>query len=125
MGWVRRQAWKIWKNYMHPNVHGVWKKIYNIPFTDWKAVDEYQYPIESTSLSANFAAVLPEVEILLNSCIEQIVIPNDITQDNSKMMEDKSNKTVNFCIPDKNMEEVMVALNGVVKVDQRAGGPHH
>ena len=32
-----------------------------MPFPDWKVVDEYRYPVETNSLSANFAAVFPEV----------------------------------------------------------------
>ena len=36
-------------------------------FPYWKGVEEYQDSVEPTSLSANFAAVFPEVVILLNS----------------------------------------------------------
>ena len=38
----------------------------DVPFTDWKGVDEYQKPIEPTSLSDNFVAMFPEAESLLN-----------------------------------------------------------
>ena len=31
----------------------------NLPFPSWKGVDEYQYPVDLTSLSANFVAVIP------------------------------------------------------------------
>ena len=34
----------------------------NIKNPDWKKVDEYQDPIDTTSLSANFEAVIPDVE---------------------------------------------------------------
>ena len=34
---------------------------YDIPFTDWKGVGEYQDSVEPTSLSANFATVFSEV----------------------------------------------------------------
>ena len=50
-----------------------------IPFQSWKGVDEYRYPVDPTSLSANFASVFPEVESLLNSCVERTVILNNIT----------------------------------------------
>ena len=40
---------------------------YDIPCLDWKGVDEYQEPVGSNSLSANFAAVFLEVASLLNS----------------------------------------------------------
>ena len=40
-----------------------------ITFTSWKGVDEYRYPVEPTSSSANFALVFTEVGSLLNSCI--------------------------------------------------------
>ena len=39
---------------------------YAITFQTWKGVDEYQDPVETTSLSANFAAVFPKVASLLN-----------------------------------------------------------
>ena len=38
----------------------------NIHFTSWKGVDEYQDPVDPTLLSANFAAVFPEVESLIS-----------------------------------------------------------
>ena len=53
---------------------------YDIPFPYWKGVDEYRDPVEPNSLSANFAAVFPEVSSLLNSRVERTVILNDITQ---------------------------------------------
>ena len=59
----------------------------NILFPSWKGFDKYGDPVEPTSLSANFAAVFPEVERLLNSCVERTVILNDITQDNNKVLE--------------------------------------
>ena len=37
-----------------------------IPFPSWNIVGEYRDPVYPTSLSANFVAVFPEVEILLN-----------------------------------------------------------
>ena len=58
----------------------------NIPFPDWKGVDEYQYPVYPTSLSANFAAVFLEVASILNYSVEQIMILSDITQDNNKFV---------------------------------------
>ena len=65
-------------------------------FPDWNVVYEYHDPIEPTSLSYNFAAVLLEVEIILITCAEQTVILNDITQDISKVLGDNSNETVKF-----------------------------
>ena len=38
----------------------------NLPFLSWKGVDEYQYPVDLTSLSANFVAVFLEFASLLN-----------------------------------------------------------
>ena len=38
----------------------------DVPFLTWKGVDEYWDPVETTSLSANFAAVFPKVASLLN-----------------------------------------------------------
>ena len=51
-----------------------------ITFTSCKGVDEYQDPVEPTSLSANFAAVFPDVASLLNSRVEWTVVLNEITQ---------------------------------------------
>ena len=42
---------------------------YDIPFPDWKVVDEYQDPVEPNSSSDNFAVVFLEVENLINSCV--------------------------------------------------------
>ena len=33
------------------------EKEYYIPFEEWKEVDEYLYPVDPNSLSANFATV--------------------------------------------------------------------
>ena len=67
-----------------------------IPFPYWKGVDEYRYHVDPTSLSAKFAPMFPEVASLLNYRVERTVIVNGITQDNSKLLGDKSNKTVKF-----------------------------
>ena len=63
----------------------------NTPFPYWKGVDEYQDPVDPTYLSSKFAAVFTEVASLLHSCVERSVILNDITQDNSEVLGDKSN----------------------------------
>ena len=67
-----------------------------MPFPDWKGVDEYRYPVDPHPLSSNFAEVFPEVASLLNVRVKRTVILNDITQDNNKVLEDKSNKNVKF-----------------------------
>ena len=77
----------------------------DIPFSYWNRVDEYREPVDPTSLSANFVAVFPEVESLLNSRVGQKVILNDITQDNNKVLGDESKKTSKFHSLDRSMEE--------------------
>ena len=42
------------------------EKYYIMPFPDWKGVDEYRDPVDTTLLSSNFVAVFPKVAILLN-----------------------------------------------------------
>ena len=69
---------------------------YDIPFPDWKGVDEYRDPVDPNSLSAKFAAVFPELASLLNSRVERLLILNEINQDKNKVLRDKSNETVNF-----------------------------
>ena len=56
----------------------------NLP--SWKGVDEYRDPVDTTSLSSNFASVLLEVASLPNYRVELTVILNDITQDNNKVL---------------------------------------
>ena len=92
-----------------------------ITFPTWKVVDEYWDPVESTSLSDNFAAVFMEVEILLNSCVEQTVILNGITEDNNKILVDKSNKTVKFHRLASSMDKAMYTFQSVVDADQQNG----
>ena len=58
----------------------------NITFTYWKRVDEYRYPVDPTLLSENFVAVFMNVASLLNYCVKQIVILNEIIQDNNKVL---------------------------------------
>ena len=67
-----------------------------ILFPPWKGVDEYQYPVETTSISSNFAVVFPEVASLLNSRAEQTVILNNVMQDNNKVLGYKRNETFKF-----------------------------
>ena len=56
-----------------------------------------------TPTHSNFAAVFPEVASLLNFHVERTVILNEITQDNNKVLVDKSNETVKF----HKMERIM------------------
>ena len=64
--------------------------------TEWRGVDELQDHVDLTLLSAKFSAVFPEVTSLLNSCVEWTLILNDITKDNNKVLEEKSNKNSKF-----------------------------
>ena len=68
--------------------------------------------------------MFPEVEILLNSRLEQTVMLNDIAQDNNKFVQDRSNKAFKFHILDFSMEEAMSKFQSVVEADQKNGGPH-
>ena len=86
-------------------------------------VDEYRDPVYPTSLSASFVAVFQEVEILLNYHVEHTVILNDITQENNKVQEDKSNGAVKFHRMERSMEKSMSTFKIVVKAEQRNGGP--
>ena len=38
----------------------------SIPFPDCKVFEKYWYPVDPTSLSANFTSVFPEVARLIN-----------------------------------------------------------
>ena len=67
-----------------------------ITFPYWKGFDKYRYHVDPTLLSAKFASMFPEVASLLNYRVERTVIVNGITQDNSKLLGDKSKKTVKF-----------------------------
>ena len=81
---------------MHPYGHGVWKKRMIQLFHTGRGVDEYRYPVEPTSLSANFTAVFPEVASLLNSYIEHTVILNDVTHDKIRSWEMKETKLSSY-----------------------------
>ena len=67
--------------------------------------------------------MFPEVEILLNYRVERTVIINDITQDNNKVLGDKSNKTVNFHRLERSMEEAVSKFKIVVEAEQWKVGP--
>ena len=88
-----------------------------------KGVDEYQDPVDTNSLSVNFAAVLPEVKSLLNHRVERTVITNEITQDNNKVLEYESNETFKLHRMESSMEEAVSTLHSLVKADQRNGVP--
>ena len=96
---------------------------YDIPFSIWKGVDEYQEPLDPTSLSANFAAMFLEVASLLNTRVELTVILNDITKDNTMILGDKSNETVKFQRMERSIEEAVSIFQSVVDVEQQNGGP--
>ena len=64
-----------------------------------------------------------EVETLLNPHIEWTVILNYITQENNKVLEDKSNETVKFHRLGRKMEEAVSKFRSVVELDQQHGEP--
>ena len=51
------------------------------------------------------------------------MILNDITQDNNKILEDKSNKTGEFHRLDTSMKEAVSIFQSVVEEEQQNGGP--
>ena len=59
---------------------------------------------------------------LLHSRVEKIVILNDITQDNNKVLEEESNETAKFHRLENIMEESVSKFQIVVKVKQNNGG---
>ena len=63
--------------------------------------------------------MFPEVDILLNFRVEHTVILNDITQDNNKVLEDYSNKTVKFHRLERSMEEAVSTFQSVVEAEQQ------
>ena len=68
--------------------------------------------------------MFPEVASLINSCVERTVILNDITQENNKVLGDKSNKTVKLLRMERSMEEAVSTFQSVVETEQRNGVPH-
>ena len=68
--------------------------------------------------------MFPEGTSLLNYRVERTVILNDITQDNNKVLEDDSNKTVKFHRLERRMEEAVSIFQSVVEAEQKYGGPH-
>ena len=60
---------------------------------------------------------------LLNSRVEHTVIINDITQENNKLVEDKSNKTAKFHRLYRSMEEAVYTHQSVVEEEERNCGP--
>ena len=64
-----------------------------------------------------------EVETLLNSHIEWTVILNYITQENNKVLEDKSNETFKFHRLGRIMEEAVSKFRSVVEFYQQHGEP--
>ena len=57
-----------------------------ITFPEWNAVYEYRHPVDTTSLSAKFAAIFVQVSSLLYSRVERTVILNYITQDSNNVL---------------------------------------
>ena len=78
-----------------------------IPFLGLKGFDEYRDPVEPTSLSSNFAAVILELASLINSRVERTFILNEITQDNNKVPEDNINETIKFHRLERIMEKAV------------------
>ena len=95
----------------------------DIPFPSWKGVDEYQDPVDPTSLSSKFVVVFLEMASLVNSCVERTVILNDINQDNNKVLGDKSNETFKFHRLERIMEEAVSKFQSVIEAEQRNSGP--
>ena len=67
--------------------------------------------------------MFPEVASLLNSCVERTVIPNDVTQENNKVLGDEIKETVKFHRLDRSMEESVSTFQSVVEADQQNVGP--
>ena len=67
-------------------------------------------------------AVFQEVARLLNYCVEQTVILNEITQDNNKVLEDDNNKKFRFQRLEKSTDEAVYTFQSVVEEEQRNGG---
>ena len=88
-----------------------------------KGVDEYQDPVDPSSLSDNFAAMFTEVASLLNPRVELPVILIGITQDNNEVLEDEIKETVKFHRLERSMEEAVSTFQSVVEEEQRNGGP--
>ena len=84
-------------------------------------MNEYQDPIEPTSLSANVFAVLPEVVRTLKFRREQTVILAGFSQDCNRVLKDKNNKTIKFHRLYKSMDEDMDTFKNVVKLDKSYG----
>ena len=64
-----------------------------------------------------------EVTSLLNSCVEQTVILNDITQEKNKVLGDKINKNVKFRRLERSMEKAISTSQSVVEAGKQNGGP--
>ena len=75
----------------------------SIRFLSWKGVDDYQEPLDPTSLSANFADVFPELASILNYRVERKLIINDVTQEKNKVLGGNINETVKFHSLDSSM----------------------
>ena len=97
----------------------------DVPFLTCKGVDEYWDPVETTSLSANFSDVFPDMSSLLNYHVERTVIINDITPDKKKVLGDKINKTFRFNRMERRMEEVVCTFQILVEEGKRNGGNQH
>ena len=90
---------------------------YNIPLPSWKGVGDYRDPVEPTSLSSNFAAVILELASLINSRVERTFILNEITQDNNKVPEDNINETIKFHRLERIMEKAVSTVQSVVEAE--------
>ena len=119
---MRQKTRKIWKLYISVRSWGT-EEVGNAYLPSWKEVVGYRYPVDTTSLLYNFAAVLPEVASLLNSHVERTLILNETTQYNNKVLEDESNETVKFHRPEGRMEEYVSTFQSVIEAEQQNCGP--
>ena len=65
--------------------------------------------------------MFPEVASLLNYSVEWKVILNNITQDKNKVLGYESNKTVEFHMLERIMEEAVPIFKSVVEAEQKNG----
>ena len=67
-------------------------------------------------------ALFLEVASLQHYCVERTVTLNEITQENNKVLRDKSNEDVKFHRLESSKEEAVSTVKSVLEAEQRNGG---
>ena len=103
---------------MHMYGHGLRKEITPYLLYAGMNLTITRIPVDPNSLPSNCVAVFPELAIILNPLVEQIVVLNYTTQDNKRVLEDESNKIVKLHRLEMSIDSCMSTFHSMVEAEK-------